>query len=285
MDKRVNGLLSLIESQKSEKLKSFEDKFGAITSWEDGYSIQQNVCEILENEYSDKYQKFGYKIGGTSDAVASIWGISEPFVSPFYNTWHYLNNETAEKSKGLTLGVESEFIFKIGTNLNIDDINKDKLTLDDIYPLVDAIYPGFELIEPRIVHDDSDLNNGIFNLPIQVLIADLCWTGGVVIGQESKLSDLGYSTWKEYDEKELRDAAVEIYVNNDQFGIGYGRNVLQSPFNALLYVYNHLLKQGKTLKEGELVSTGTCTGCTFLKKEDTAEAVFENIGDVELKLT
>ena len=283
IEKHVKGLVDLIQSQKCETMDVFIDKYGPIKNINDAYDIQNNVCKILEQ--NDETQ-FGYKIGGTAQNVRDIWNISEPFISPFYNVWHYLNNQTVEKEKGLTLGVESEFVFKIGTELNIDDKKGQQLTLDDIYPLIDCVYPGYELIEPRIVYKDNadELNRGILNLPIEILIADLCWTGGIVIGQESGLSDVGYSSWKEYDEKECRDAAVEIYINNQQEGIGYGREVLDSPFNSLLYVYNQLLKNEQTIKQGQYVTTGTVTGCVFLDKGDTAESVFENIGDVELKL-
>ena len=121
-------------------------------------------------------------------------------------------------------------------------------------------------------------------MPIQYLVADLCWTGGIVVGPASTVYDLKHASWKQYDQEELQRAAVELYVNGDQKGIGYGREVMGSPFNSLLSVYRFLLAKGETLKEGEYVSTGTVTGCTFMQKGDTAEGVFENLGDVELKL-
>lgn len=278
------SIASLIDSQKSQTLESFIDTNGSITNVTDAYKIQQSVSKILESEHGEKYQRLGYKIGATSANIQSKFKITEPFVSPFYNILRSVNNQTAEKPQTLTVGVESEFIFKIGTTLNLDTFsNDDALTLDDIYPLIHSIYPGFELIEPRIINKEND-NASLLELPVEYLIADLCWTGGCVVGSESNLRDFGYRSWKEYHEQECRDAAVEIYVNSEQKGIGYGREVIGSPFNALLFVYNYLKANGETVQEGQYVSTGTVTGCTFLKKEDVAEAVFENIGDVEFKL-
>jgi len=286
------AIASLIDSSQTQSLQAFQEAYGEIKSVEEAYEIQRGVATILESEYDDKYQRQGYKVGGTASNIKSIWGISDPFLSPLYSVWHCVANHAVEKQKELTRGVECEFVFKIGATLDPQHLNAQttNLSLDDIYPLVECVLPGFELIDPRIVYDanigrdDEQYNTANFKIPIEYLIADLCWTGGIVVGSESRLNDLGYVSWKEYDEQELREAAVEVYLNGDQMGIGYGREVLGSPFNSLLHLYNELLKQGQTIREGEYVSTGTCTGNTFLKEKDSVEGVFENIGDVELKL-
>eukprot|EP01083_Nonionella_stella_P180601 644440_1 len=277
IDKQSAALVSLIETQQTQSVDSFIDANGPIKNIQDAYKIQQNVSKILESEYGDKYEPFGYKVGLTASNVRSIWNMSEPVVSPFYNIFHGGNNRTVEKPQGLTIAIEAEFVFRIGETLNIESM--DAVALDDVYPLIDCVYPGFELVDPHIIENES-----LFKVPIEYLISDLCWSGGLVIGSESRLRDLNCFSWKEYDDKELKDAAVELYVNNDQKGIGYGREVYDSPFNALLFVYNHLLKQAKTVKEGQYVTTGSVTGVTFVEKNDIAEGVFENIGDVELKL-
>jgi len=47
---------------------------------------------------------------------------------------------------------------------------------------------------------------------------------------------------------------------------------------------NHLSRRGETLRKGEIVTTGTCTGITAVNPGDNIEAVFENLGSVELDL-
>jgi len=278
------SIASLVDTQTTQTMDAFIETNGAITNVTDAYKIQQATSQLLESQDNGKYKRLGYKIGATSAAIQSKFGITEPFVSPFYNTYRSVNNLAAEKEQGLTIGVESEFIFKIGKTLDLDSINhSNPLTLDDIYPLIASVHPGFELVEPRIINEQDNITS-IMQLPVEYLIADLCWTGGCVIGSEVGLRELGYRSWKEYDEMECRDAAVELYVNSNQSAIGYGREVIGSPFNALLFVYNYLKQTGETLEEGMYVTTGTMTGCTFLNNGDVAEAVFENIGDVELKL-
>ena len=149
IDTQSAGLVGLIESQKTQTVEAFADGFGAIKNVSDAYKVSSAACAILENEYADRYQRKGYKIGGTASNIQAMWNISEPFVSALHNVWHCRNNETVEKEQALTLGVESEFIFKIARTLDIE--NRDSVQLDDIYPLIDSVHPGFELIEPRII--------------------------------------------------------------------------------------------------------------------------------------
>ena len=273
VDRQSAALVSLIESQQTQPLSAFIDAVGTINTMDDAMQIQSKVSSILESEFPDKYQRIGYKVGNTSSSS------SDPFYGPFHNFWRCRGNEVKQKEQGLTVAVESEFVFRIRSTLNID--GRDEIKMEDIYPLIDAVLPGMELIDRRIVSDEGSLSS---NIPMEYVVADLCSTGGVVVGTELSISDLGYRSWKEYDEAELRDAAVEIYVDNEQKGIGYGREVMQSPLNALLFVYNALLKKGETIKEGQYVTTGTMIGQTLLKKGQSAESVFENVGDVENKL-
>lgn len=273
VDRQSAALVSLIESQQTQPLSAFIDAVGTINTIDDAMQIQSKVSSILESEFPDKYQRMGYKVGNTSSLS------SDPFYGPFYNFWRCRGNEVKQKEQGLTVAVEAEFVFRIRSTLNID--GRDEIKMEDIYPLIDAVLPGMELIDRRIVSDEHSLSS---NIPMEYVVADLCSTGGVVVGTELSISDLGYRSWKEYDEGELRDAAVEIYVDNEQKGIGYGREVMGSPLNSLLFVYNALLKKGETIKEGQYVTTGTMIGQTLLEKGQSAESVFENVGDVEIKL-
>jgi len=271
VERQSAALVALIQSQQTQSVSAFIDANGPISTMDEAMEIQSKVATTLEAEYPDTFKRMGYKVGGTNGPSP------EPFYGPFYDFWRCRGNEVKEKEQGLTVAVESEFVFRIKSTLNIEGM--DEITMDDVYPLIDVVFPGLELLDPRIVADDDGKP-----IPLQYAVSDLCSTGGVVVGSESRLSDLGYRSWKEYDEQELREAAVEVYVDGDQQGIGYGREVMGSPLNALLFVYNALLKKGETIQEGQYVTTGTMTGKTFLDKGQSVEAVFENIGDVELKL-
>ncbi len=60
-----------------------------------------------------KYQLCGYKVGGKSPNIQSIWNVSDPFC----NVWNF-DNDTVEKEKGLILGVESEVNYLNWSNIN-----------------------------------------------------------------------------------------------------------------------------------------------------------------------
>eukprot|EP01084_Bolivina_argentea_P177156 306415_1 len=279
--RQSEALASLLISQKSaENFDSFVQKYGAITDINHGYEIQNEMCSILESQHG--FIKQGYKIGCTAPNIQAMFGINKPFCGPFYHKWIQNDiSKTLSKEKQLTLGIEAEWIFKIGDTLNIN--NKTDIELTDIYPLIECAYPGYELIDLRILKDN------IFSTPIQYLISDLAWTGGVVIGKQSTIKDLGYNSWKEYDEHKLRESKVIAYVgdnitNMKEVGIGYGKQILESPFNSIQFLYQHLLKQGKTVENGSLIATGTATGLNILEQNQIGKAVFDDLGTVQFQL-
>ena len=269
--KQSEALASLLISKQTEPLQSFISKYGSITDVNHAYQIQNGMSSILESEHG--YTRKGWKIGCTAPNIQAMFGINEPFIGPFYDLWTEPNSA---KQKDITVGVEAEWVFKIGETLNIE--NKNNIELSDIYPLIECVYPGYELIELRMVHETD-----VFKTPIQYLISDMAWTGGVVIGDKMDCKDLGCESWMKYDTDKLREARVTAYVDGKEVGVGEGKQILGSPFNSILFLYNKLLAEGRTVQEGELISTGTATGLNVMEKGQTARSVFSDIGEVQFK--
>ena len=59
--------------------------------------------------------------------------------------------------------------------------------------------------------------------------------------------------------------------------------VLGHPLNALIWFAAKMQERGRGLRTGEVISTGTCTGITFIDPEQQVVADFGGLGKVELK--
>ena len=106
------------------------------------------------------------------------------------------------------------------------------------------------------------------------LIADMTAHSAFVSGR-------GTAAWRELD---LSSHAVKLFKNDKQVAEGYGANVLDGPLSVLEWTANHLSLLGQSIKAGEVVTTGTCTGVTPVRPGDMAIADFGNLGQVELQI-
>eukprot|EP01084_Bolivina_argentea_P059759 109174_1 len=178
----------------------------------DAYKLQNEISLNLERDYN--FNRKGYKIGGTSEKIQQMWGMKEPFCSPFYS----LYNNNCKIEKNICVGIETEFLFKLNENINFCNFksNDKDFTIDDVYCLIDKMYVGFEIVEPRI--NGFEIENDIkdrFNIPISYLIADLGWSGGFVIDENSEIKFNTNNECRLFDENVIRNCKVEVYVNDN----------------------------------------------------------------------
>ena len=256
-------------NRESHNVHSFVSQFGAISSLNDAYSIQYVVSQILETQHG--FKRKGHKIGATTETLQLLRGLTEPLASPFYNTYSIHKEQ---------IGIESEYMFRIGQTLNIEKIKQEnrEINIDDIKPCIIGIYPGFELIDPRIIDNDGY----IFDLPAEYLVADLCAGAGILINEDMNM--MNNYKWNEI-EQGLIENKVELYFDDELIKTGPGKVVMgSSPLNVIQWLYNFLLKQNKTVNDGEIISSGTCTANVLLSKGQTAKAVFQGLGEVFFRL-
>jgi len=262
-------------------LSEFNDEL--ITDVKNAYNIQREITSEISQNKTMK----GYKVGGTSLKVQELLGINEPFCSPFYDIYQ----SKSSKERGLSIGVESEFIFEIKDEINLNEFKDKDITINDVYNNIDKIYFGYEIIEPRFNGYNSECNNingysNIFNIPIQYLIVDLCWTGGIIFDKSKYISLNTGNEYKSLDENIMRNCNVKLYINDILKSQGKGNDVLGSPFIVLTWLYNFLKNNyNETLKPNDLIATGTMTGCCFMEKNDIANTIFDGFGDVTFKFT
>lgn len=221
----------------------------------DGYALQQAFIDKWHNP------RAGWKIGATAKKVQDVYGVDEPFCGPFFEPDTYASPARPDAADFGHHCIESEFAFRFNKDLSP---RSEPYTRDEILAAVDSVLPAFELISPRF---DTLLQDRV-----ALAAADCGLNGGFVLGQDFK-------AWRDLDFASHR---VTLTIDGDRAAEGTGANVLGHPFNVLDWLVNHLGARGITLKAGEIVSTGTCTGFLYIEPGQNAVADFGVLGCVDV---
>ena len=137
-------------------------------------------------------------------------------------------------------------------------------TRQDLESYVAALMPGFEVVDDRY--------DGILDMPAITLVADDFCNAGCVLGDE-------VTDWQKLDLEAIEGTMV---VNGSETSVGYGRDVLGHPLEALAFVANTLGGHGKTLKAGEIVMLGSLVKTAWLDKGESATGEIKGLGKVSL---
>ena len=160
--------------------------------------------------------------------------------------------------------VECEFAFILGEDLVP---RAEPYSISDVQAATAAVAPAIELVDTRL----ADFT-GVGYLS---LVADHGANGGVVLGEPVPIADV----------PDLRTVEVTCTVDGEVTASGPGAAILDDPWNALVWLANHLSGRGITLRSGEIVMSGTCTGIADLPVGSHARATHEGLGSVEVTRT
>ena len=98
------------------------------------------------------------------------------------------------------------------------------------------------------------------------MVADDFFAAGCVLGKPVARVGL----------PDVLHVAGRAFINGAEVGRGSGADVLGHPHNALAWLANHLAADGKNLRAGQLVLTGSLVKTVWLKAGD--EVVMELAG-------
>ena len=247
----------LCETRTAGQLKPGLDELTP-TTMADGYALQDAFLRRWKEE------RIGWKVGATASRVQEVYGVKEPFCGPFFAADTFSSPAMPSSGAFNHKCIESEFAFRFGKDLPPRD---EAYTRDDILDAVVAVLPAFELISPRF---DTLLQDRV-----ALAAADCGLNGGFVLGKDTK-------EWRNIDYPAHK---VTLTIAGKLAAEGTGANVLGHPFNVLDWLVNHLSARGITLKAGEIVSTGTCTGFIHIEEGQEAVADFGSLGQIAVTFT
>lgn len=230
----------------------------ALPDLDSAYAVQRRL--IAGWEAGAKGPIAGYKIALTSKAVQELCGVNQSLVGAIFASTVHPSPATVRMSDFVRVGLEFELCLKIGLDLSDNSI---QYTAESVRDAVEAAVPAFELIEDR----DADYSrlDGIS------MAADNAWSGGIVLGEAT-------GDWRALD---LATTPVRLDYNGESEEAVTGA-AMGNPLNALAWVANLLVEQGRPLRAGHWVMTGSTVKTRYPKPGDKAVYTVEGLGSVTL---
>jgi 2-keto-4-pentenoate hydratase len=224
-----------------------------------GYTIQ-SVLEIREEP-----PLYGWKIAATSRAGQSHIGVDGPLAGRLLASRVFADGgELPFGANGMAVA-EPEFAFRMGRDLPPRDVLYD---MPEVLAAVETLHPAIEVPDAR--YEDFATVGG------PQLIADNACAHQFVLGPPTP------DAWRDVD---LKSHVVRGSVSSGLMREGRGANVLDDPRIALTWLVNELSGLGETLKEGQVVTTGTCMVPLEVAPGDSVRADFGDFGAVTLRFS
>ena len=228
-----------------------------LASIEAAYSVQREIVSLAA------LPRVGWKVGATSAAVQRLFGTEEPATAPMFSEHCFDSRAEVAMFEGQNTSIESEFAFRFARDLPPRKTSYDR---DEVLSAVASVFPAIEVVGCRF-------EGGFDNLGAVRLVADMVANTEWVKGRE-------HADWCGMD---LKVHPVRLYRDGEPVAEGVGANALGDPLTVLEWTANHLSALGDGIKEGEVVSTGTCTGVTPVAPDETFVADFEELGRIEVR--
>lgn len=229
---------------------------------ESAYRIQDEVDRLFLTE-GNSGPMGGHKIALTSKAIQELCGVDQPAYGAVLAKSIRRSPAVVKASDFIRLGLEFEVAFKIGRDVPRQAAGYDRTSIADY---VESCMPAFELIEDRAA--DYKV------LDAASILTDRCWCGGVVIGAAA-------ADWRDLD---LANAQGRLIWNGVEIDSGLAGDALGHPLEGLAWIANHLLSRGNSLRQGEIIITGSALKTQFPKPGDRACYRIEGLGEVALEV-
>ena len=258
---RVDRIARYLLDAHAER-RRFENLTGdlAPASIEEAYAVQRALDRLWEA--GTRGPIAGYKIALTSKAIQDLVGVDQPCGAAIFASTVHHSPAAIARAEFIRLGLEFELAFLMGGDV------PEGGTYDgqSIRRYVDAAMPAFELIEDR----DADYSD----LDAATLVADNAWCGGIVLGTPS-------TAWKQMD---LASTPVALSYNGEGEAAVTGA-AMGNPLNSLAWLATLLAGQGRSLKAGDVVMSGSTLATRFAKSGDHAIYTVDGLGSVEVRVT
>ena len=199
----------------------------------------------------------GYKLGFTSRAKMEQMGVHELIWGRLTNTMCIENEGSLNIGQFIHPRAEPEVAFRVGKSID------QALTHENVYEYFDSVAPAIEIIDSRYEN---------FKFTLEDVIADNCSSAGYVIGE-----------WHN-NETVFNNLNLSLSINGKQAQHGNTNAILGNPVESLIEISKLSVKYGISINPGMIILAGAATSAEYIKKGDQVEAVFEDLGRVNLKV-
>ena len=204
----------------------------------------------------------GWKVGASNENAMKRFGFSEPLYGRLLDGGMHQSPATLDAALFSRRGLE--FAFRLTSDLPAYGVPFDR---NAVIAAAAELIPAIEIIDSRFVAWPE--------VSPYSFIADNGTHGCFVMGRP-------HSDWRGHD---LAAQAARISVNGQLINEGHGADVLGDPVLALVWLANRLAADGKELRAGDVITTGTAAGVAWCGAGDSAVADFGLFGTVEVAFT
>ena len=221
----------------------------------EGYAIQAEI------ERTSAARLFGWKIAATSEAGQKHINVPGPMAGRILQETLIADGGTAPMAGNEMRVAEPEFAFRMKQDL---PPRSSPYGVAEVLDAVGTLHPAIEIPDSRFA-DFASVGAA------QIIADNAC----------AHLFVLGTATAADWRALDLVEARAVINLRGRQY-VGYGKNVLGDPRVALAWLVNELRQLGLTLKQGEVVTTGTCHPPLPIQAGDVVAADFGALGKVSV---
>ncbi len=216
-------------------------------SHEEGYAVNALVAQALG------WPTLGWKIAGTNPVMQQRLGSdARPIYGRSYRRFLVRPPASFRHVELLDPIVECEVLFRLEAALPPREAD---YTEDEVAAAVAAAHAGVEVAECRFPMAALP--------PMPAILADGAASGRYILGPE-------IPDWREA----LSDLPVVLEVDDAERRRGNTAEVMGHPLRALTWLANERRAWGDGLRDGEIISTGTCTGMLLAKPGQRMRARF-----------
>ncbi|WP_119422011.1 2-keto-4-pentenoate hydratase [Desertibaculum subflavum] len=225
------------------------------------YAIQAEHVARLCRQLGGR--TIGYKVGATGAGARKLLNTDHPFYGRLIDKLAQGSPAKLSPAESRMRVIEAEFAFRMGRDLTP---RGKPWTFDEVQGAILTALPAIEVVDSRYAEWTK--------VGVLSVIADQGSHGHWVQGRETE-------DWRGLD---LAAHKVTLSVDGAVVREGAGRNVLDHPLNAVLWLANTLNETGQTLRAGEYISTGTAIDIYLAKPGETIGADFGVLGKVDLDI-
>ena len=222
----------------------------------DGYRIQRAVHDLLLPHVG---AMVGYKIGCTSAVMQQYLGIPHPCGGGVFAAGVHQSGAALPAHDFVRVGVECEIAVRLGQDLPAAQA---PFTADSVARAIEAYHPAIEIVDERYVDWQT--------LGAATLVADDFYAAGCVLGAPVARSAV----------PDLLKIVGRAIINDVEVSRGTGADVLGHPHNPLAWLANHLAADGKGLRAGQIVLTGSLVKTIWLNAGDEVTMELSQLGTV-----
>jgi 2-keto-4-pentenoate hydratase len=222
----------------------------------DGYRIQRAVHDLLLPQVG---AMVGYKIGCTSAVMQQYLNIPHPCGGGVFAKSVHESGVSLPANDFVRVGVECEIAVRLGRDL---PASQAPFTAETVALAVEAYHPAIEIVDERYVDWQS--------LGAPTLVADDFYAAGCVLGKPVARSAV----------PDLLKVVGRAIISDVEVGRGTGADVLGHPHNPLAWLANHLAADGRGLRAGQIVLTGSLVKTIWLNPGDTVRMELSELGPV-----